>query len=80
MSAPDIHDDLLVVYDIQDTAGWETANRHRNYWGKTHTRVYYLEENVVVLAFHPAPNQRWRSWESVRLECILEQLQGSKAA
>ena len=62
---------LLVVYDIRDAAGWETANRHRNYWGKTHTRVHYLEENVVVLAFHPAPDERWRGWELVRLSWIL---------
>jgi hypothetical protein len=71
---------LLVAYDIQDTAGWETANRHRNFWGKTHTRVHYLEENVVVLVFRPAPDQRWRPWESVRMGWILEELQESEAA
>ena len=80
MSAPDMLEDLIVIYDIRDAAGWETANRHRNYWGKTHTRVHYLEENVVVLAFHPAPDDRWRAWESVRLGWILEQLQESEAA
>ena len=79
MSAPDIPD-LLVVYDIRDDDGWRTANRHRNYWGKTHTRVHYLEENVVVLAFRPAPDSRWQAWEQKRSEWILGELQGSEAA
>ena len=72
--------DILVVYDIRDAAGWETANRHRNYWGKTHTRVHYLEENVVVLAFHPAPDCGWRPWEDVRLGWIERELQGGETA
>jgi hypothetical protein len=79
MSAPDILKGLVVAYDLRDD-GWRTANRHRNYWGKTHTRVYYLEENVVVLAFRPAPDERWRPWERVRAGWILEQLQESEAA
>jgi hypothetical protein len=66
-----VSDAVIVVYDLRDAAGWETANRHRNYWGKTHTRVHYLEENVVVLVFRPAPDQRWRPWELVRLSWIL---------
>jgi hypothetical protein len=79
MSAADLPD-LVVVYDIRDVAGWETAIRHRNYWGKTHTRVHYLGENVVVLAFHPAPDCRWRPWELVRLSWILdEDLEGRAA-
>jgi hypothetical protein len=80
MSAPDMLEDLIVIYDIRDAAGWETANRHRNYWGKTHTRVHYLEENVIVLAFHPASDEGWRSWEFVRLSWILnEDLEGRAA-
>jgi len=79
MSAPDLPD-LIVVYDLRRPAGWETANRHRNYWGKTHTRVHFLEENVVALVFRPAPDQRWRPWESVRLAWIERELQGSEAA
>jgi hypothetical protein len=79
VSAPDLLE-LLVVYDIRDDGGWRTANRHRNYWGKTHTRVCYLEENVVVLAFRPAPDSRWRPWESVRQSLILGELEQSEAA
>jgi hypothetical protein len=71
---------VIVVYDIRDDDGWRTANRHRNYWGKTHTHVYYLDENVVVLAFRPAPGQRWGPWERVRQSWILGELQGSEAA
>jgi hypothetical protein len=71
---------LLVVYDIRDDDGWRTANRHRNYWGKAHTHVYYLEEDVVVLAFRPAPDERWRLWERVRQSLILGELEQSEAA
>ena len=71
---------LLVVYDLRGDDGWRTANRHRNYWGKTHTRAHYLEENVVVLAFRRAPDERWRPWEQARQGWILEQLQESEAA
>jgi hypothetical protein len=79
MSAPDIPA-VLVVYDLRDPLAWRAAHRHRNYWGKTHTRVYYLEENVVVLAFRPAPDERWRAWELVRLSWILnEDLEGRAA-
>ena len=31
-------DGFLAIYDIRDDDGWRTANRHRDYWGKTHTR------------------------------------------
>jgi hypothetical protein len=72
--------ELLVVYDIGDAAGWETANRHRSLWGKTHTRIHYLEENVVVLVFRPARQERWRPWEGVRRAWIESELQGSEAA
>ena len=79
MSAYEITD-LAVVYDLRRPVGWETANRHRNYWGKTHTRVYYLEENVVVLVFWPSPDERWRPWEDVRQAWIERDLHGGEAA
>jgi hypothetical protein len=71
---------LLVVYDLRDDGAWRTANRHRNYWGKTHTHVHYLEENVVVLTFRPAPDSRWQAWEQKRSEWILGELEQSEAA
>jgi hypothetical protein len=64
---------MIVVYDLGDPDAWQAAHRHRNYWGKTHTRVHYLEENVVALVFRPAPDEGWRSWELVRLSWILNQ-------
>jgi hypothetical protein len=73
-------DDLIAIYDLRDDDGWRTANRHRNYWGKTHTRVYYLEDDYVLLAFRPAPGQRWRSWERVRQSLILGELEQAEAA
>jgi hypothetical protein len=71
---------LVVVYDLRDGSAWQAARRHRSLWGKTHTRVHYLEEHVVVLAFCPAPGQRWRVWEALRQSMILGELQGSEAA
>jgi hypothetical protein len=75
-----VSDVVIVVYDLSDPDAWQAAHRHRNYWGKTHTRVHYLEENVVVLAFHPAPDQRWRPWELVRLRLILDEDLEDRAA
>jgi hypothetical protein len=71
VNAAQLFPDLLAVYDLRDPDQWQAAHRHRNYWGKTHTRVHYLEENVIVLAFHPAPEEGWRPWELVRLSWIL---------
>jgi hypothetical protein len=80
VSAPDMLEDLIVIYDIRDAAGWETANRRRNYWGKTHTHVHYLDYDHVALVFRPAPDESWRSWELVRLSWILdEDLEGRAA-
>jgi hypothetical protein len=75
-----VSDVVIVVYDLSDPDAWQAAHRHRNYWGKTHTRVHYLEENVVVLAFHLAPDQRWRPWELVRLRLILDEDLEDRAA
>jgi hypothetical protein len=80
MSDMSLLEDLIVIYDIRDDDGWRTANRHRDYWGKTHTHVHYLDENVVVLTFRPAPDSRWQAWEQKRSEWILGELQGSEAA
>jgi hypothetical protein len=71
---------LLVVYDLRDAAARHVAHRHRAVWGKLHTVVVALDYDHVLIVFRPAPDQRWRPWERVRLECILEQLQESEAA
>ena len=65
---------MVIIYDLSDPGAWEAARRHRNLWGKLYTRVYYLEEDVVVLAFHPSPDARWRPWEDVRMGWILDDL------
>jgi len=78
--APQTTAQLLVVYDLRDPDAWQAAHRHRNYWGKTHTHVHYLEENVVVLTFRPAPDSRWQAWEQKRSEWILGELEQSEAA
>ena len=63
---------LLRVYDLSDPVAWEAAHRHRGNWGKLYTDIHYLDTDHVVLVFRPAPDERWRAWESVRLEWILE--------
>jgi hypothetical protein len=79
VSAPDIPD-LLAIYDLRDPLAWRAAHHHRATWGRTHTDIVALDYDRVLLVFRPAPDQRWRPWERVRLECILEQLQESEAA
>jgi len=76
MNAPE----LLMVYDLSDPDASEAAHRHRGYWGKLYTDIHPLDNDHIALVFRPAPDCRWRPWESVRLKWILEQLQGSKAA
>jgi hypothetical protein len=64
--------ELLIVYDLRDPDAWEAARRHRNYWGKLFTDIHCLDNDHVVLVFRPAPDERWRPWEEVRLGWILE--------
>jgi hypothetical protein len=71
--APDILA-FLVVYDLRDPAAWRAAHHHRSFWGKLYTDTHTLDYDRVLLVFRPAPDCRWRSWESVRREWILEQL------
>jgi hypothetical protein len=66
--------ELLIVYDLRDPAVRQAAHRHRAFWGRTHTQI-------VLLVFRPAPDERWRAWEQVRLRWILdEDLDKGKAA
>ena len=71
---------VIVVYDLRDPDARQAAHRHRSFWGKLYTDVHALDDHRVLLVFRPAPDQRWRPWESVRLGWILEQLQESEAA
>ncbi len=68
MSAPE----LLQVYDLRDPAASEAARRHRNYWGRLYTVIHTLDTDHVALVFRPAPDERWRAFEQVRLRWILE--------
>lgn len=73
---------LLVVYDLRDPGTWQAAHRHRATWGKLYTDIVALDYDNVLLVFRPAPDERWRPWERVRLGWILAslELQGSEAA
>ncbi len=53
---------LLRVYDLRDVGARQPA----------HTDVHVLDSDHVALVFRPAPDERWRAWEAVRLEWILE--------
>ena len=76
---PDIPD-LLVVYDLRDDGAWQAAHRHRATWGRLYTDIVALDYDHVLLVFRPAPDERWRSWELVRLSWILgEDLEGRAA-
>ncbi len=71
---------LVRVYDLRDPAAWQSAHRHRGFWGKLYTDVHALDNDHVVLIFRPAPDERWRPWESARLRWILGQRRQSEAA
>ncbi len=64
MTAPDILEGLLVVYDLSDLDGGEAAHRHRATWGRLYTDIVALDYDHVLLVFRPAPNQRWRRHEA----------------
>jgi hypothetical protein len=63
---------LLRVYDLRDPGARQQAHYHRNLWGRLYTDVHVLYSEQVALVFRPAPDERWRAWEAVRLEWILE--------
>jgi hypothetical protein len=72
---------LAIVYDLRDPAARQASHRHRGFWGKLYTDIYALDADHVALVFRPAPDERWRRWESVRLRWILEEnLDKGKAA
>jgi hypothetical protein len=62
---------LVRVYDLRDPAARQAAHRHRNLWGKLYTDIHALDNGHVALVFRPAPGERWRAWEQVRLRWIL---------
>jgi hypothetical protein len=65
---------LAVAYDLRGPVGRESANRHRSYWGKLYTDIHTLALDHVVLVFRPDPDERWREWERVRAQWIMEEL------
>jgi hypothetical protein len=63
---------LLRIYDLRDPDALRASHRHRGYWGKLYTEIHPLDLDHVVFVFRPAPDERWRAWEEVRLSWILE--------
>jgi hypothetical protein len=76
MSAGDLIP-LALVYDLRDPGAWDEACRHARLWGRLYTDLHRLEDGHVVLVFRPAPDKRWREWERVRLEWILDLHRGA---
>lgn len=68
---PDTSPELLMIYDLRDPDTRRLAHRHRGFWGILHTDIYTLDLDHIALAFRPA-GERWRPWERVRLQWILE--------
>ncbi len=64
---------LVRVYDLRDPAARKAAHRHRGFWVKVYTDIHALDADHVALVFRPAPDERWRAWERVRLRWILEE-------
>ncbi len=65
--------ELLRVYDLRIPNAQQAARRHRGYWGVLYTEIHILDTDPVALVFRPAPDERWRAWERVRLRWILEE-------
>jgi hypothetical protein len=64
---------LVRVYDLRDPAARQASHRHRGFWGKLYTEIHALDSDHVALVFRPAPDERWRAWERVRLGWILRE-------
>jgi hypothetical protein len=64
---------LVRVYDLRNSDAWQVSRRHRAYWGKRYTHIHPLDAFHVALVFRPAPEDRWRRWEAVRLRRILDE-------
>jgi hypothetical protein len=70
---------VIVVYDLRDEGAWQAAHRHRTLWGKLYTDIHAVGYDHVAVVFRPAPDERWRGWELVRLSWILEVLEDRAA-
>jgi hypothetical protein len=77
---------LLAIYDLRED-GWDMACRHARLWGPLYVKSEWLFADRIVLAFHPAPDPSWRTWEAHRLSDIFAELwppkstaQGGEAA
>jgi hypothetical protein len=71
---------MMIVYDLGVAGAWQAARRHRASWGKLYTDIHALDTDHVALVFRPAPDERWRAWERVRLRWILNQDPESEVA
>jgi hypothetical protein len=70
----------IVVYDLRDPDQWQAAHRHRASWGRLYTDIVGLDVDHIALVFRPAPDERWRAWELVRLSWILDEDLEARAA
>jgi hypothetical protein len=75
-----ISDGFAIVYDLSDPGGFPAARRHRCLWGRLYTDIVTLDLDHIALVFRPAPDERWRPWELVRLSWILGEDLEARAA
>ena len=66
-----VSEGFAIVYDLSDPGAFEAAHRHRAAWGRLYTDIVALDLDHIALVFRPAPDERWRPWELVRLSWIL---------
>jgi len=75
-----ISEGFAIVYDLSDPDAWGAAHRHRAFWGRRFTDIVALDCDRIALVFRPAPDERWRAWELVRLSWILGEDLEARAA
>ena len=65
---------LTVVYDLTDPGAWDAACDHAMIWGRLYCQIEHLDNDHIAVLFNPAPDERWRGFERVRLEWLLQEM------
>ena len=65
---------LTIVYDLAVPGAWDVACQHAELWGRLYCQIEHLDADHIAVLFNPAPDERWREFERVRLEWICEEL------
>jgi len=66
---------LLVVYDLRYPDAWQLALEHGQMWGRLYADIHPLDSDHIAVVFRSG-GERWRDWEELRLDWILEERAG----